>query len=130
MSHSQFDPEYLLATIQATIQASEAEPGKSQVTITGPLETDEDRIRDDATISIFVEILQTQTQTVASGSNVMHGAGLTRWECPVTIQSGDFQLGSALGIATTVEQYSDPEEHYTYHWTQKVKFVVKLTARQ
>lgn len=122
MSHSQFDPEYSLATILATIQASEAEPGKSQVTITGPLETDEDRIRDEATISIFVQILQTQTQTEANGTNVIHGVGLKRWECPVTIQSGGFRPGPALGIATTVEQYSKPKEHYSWTWSQKFKF--------
>jgi hypothetical protein len=29
----------------------------------------------------------------------------------VTIESGGFQPGSALGIATIAEQYSDPDEH-------------------
>jgi hypothetical protein len=122
MSHSQFDTPVSLETILATIQASEAEPGKSQVTIEGPLSTDPDRTADIATISIFVQILQTQSQTFAIGNNVIQGKELTRWSCPVTIQSGGFQVGSAMGIATTVEQYSNPAEHYVYNWTQKLTF--------
>ena len=116
MSHSQFD-----TPIDVPIDPGGGQLGVNEVfEVTGPLVTDDDREGDNATISIFVQILQTQTQTVASGSNVMHGAGLTRWECPLTIQSGDFQLGSALGIATTVEQYSDPDEQYIWTWTQKL----------
>jgi hypothetical protein len=91
-------------------------------TITGPLSPDPDRIDDNATITIFVQIRQTQTQTVAAGHTVIQGVGLTRWECPITIQTGGFQPGSAIIIATIVEQYSNPDEYYTYTWTQKVTF--------
>ena len=115
MSHSQFDPPYPVPSGTEGVIGGEFE-------ITGLLETDEDRILDDATITIFVWILQTQTQSFATGKNVLHGAGLKDWRCPVTIESGDFQQGSAIGIATTVEQYSDPVEYYTYNWSQKLKF--------
>ena len=63
MSHSQFDNQYPVPPGPAGAQIG---PG-GVFDVTGPLETDEDRIRDEATISIFVQILQTQTQTVATG---------------------------------------------------------------
>ena len=113
MSHSQFDTPIPMESIQET------PPG---LIVTGPLSTDPDRIRDNATISILVQITQTQTHTVASGHNVIQGVGLMRWSCPVTLQSGGFRPGLALGIATTVEQYSDPDEQYIWTWTQKLKF--------
>ena len=115
MSFSQFDPSY---PVPEGILA----PGVS-FTITGPFSIDPDRKDDLATISILVQILQTPTQTVATGSNVIQGVGLTRWSCPVTIQSGGFQPSSAKGIATVVEQYSDPDESYTWTFSQKLKFV-------
>jgi hypothetical protein len=118
MSFSQFDPQYPKPVNAGGAQIA---PGGGFL-VTGPLSTDEDRIRDEATITIVVRIIQTQTQTVAIGKNVFSGVGLTRWSCPVTIQSGGFQAGFAIGIATTVETYSEPDEHYTYTWSQKFKY--------
>jgi hypothetical protein len=112
MSFSQFDTPITLA--RALIG--------SILNVTGPLKTDPDRIGDIATIKIFVQIQQTQTQTVAAGHTVIKGVGLKSWSCPITIQSGGFQPGSALASATTVEQYSNTDEYYPYTWTQKVTF--------
>jgi hypothetical protein len=112
-SHSQF---YTPIPVPNIIDA----PGAS-FTITGPLSTDPDRTRANATIQIHVQIRQDTTQTVANGHNVMTGVGLMDWTCELEVAAGHFEPGPAIGIASTVEHYASEHPKH-YDWTQDLTF--------
>ena len=113
-SHSQFYTPILVPIVIA-------EPGPARFTVTGPLSTDDDRTRANATIQIHVQIRQDTTQTVANGHNVMTGVGLMDWTCEMVVAAGGFQPGPAIGIASTVEHYAS-EHPKNYNWTQELTF--------